>query len=256
MTPAEAKITYDELITEAKVMNLQKTKEIYTEVHHILPRSLGGTDEKENLIRLLGRKHFDAHVLLSMMYVEGTREWYKMAYALQGLAYHFNKNDYQISAEEYEYAKSLSTKNDEETRQRKREGQLGRKHSIESRQKQSKKLSGRKLTQLHCLHISQSSNKERKRQSMLGKNIGKKWSNEQRKHQSDILKASPKTVGKLRYNAQTVKQYTLNDIFIAKYDTIREAERITGVDRNCISHCCHGNAKTAGKFHWKYSISE
>lgn len=37
----------------------------YTEKHHILPRSLGGGDELENLIALTPEDHFFAHLLLS-----------------------------------------------------------------------------------------------------------------------------------------------------------------------------------------------
>lgn len=36
----------------------------YKENHHILPRSIGGTDDKENLVFLTGREHWIAHLLL------------------------------------------------------------------------------------------------------------------------------------------------------------------------------------------------
>jgi hypothetical protein len=38
------------------------------EEHHILPRCLGGTDEKTNLVLLTVREHFRAHILLADMY--------------------------------------------------------------------------------------------------------------------------------------------------------------------------------------------
>lgn len=37
----------------------------YTEMHHIVPRSLGGTDNKNNLVRLTAREHFVCHLLLT-----------------------------------------------------------------------------------------------------------------------------------------------------------------------------------------------
>jgi hypothetical protein len=37
----------------------------YKEVHHILPRSLGGTNEQSNLVALTGREHYIAHLLLA-----------------------------------------------------------------------------------------------------------------------------------------------------------------------------------------------
>lgn len=50
---------------------------VYYEKHHIKPRSLGGTDEEENLVLLTAREHFLAHYLLCKIYKEGP-EHYKM----------------------------------------------------------------------------------------------------------------------------------------------------------------------------------
>lgn len=41
---------------------------IGTEVHHIIPRSLGGSDKPENLVRLSSREHFIVHALLVKMF--------------------------------------------------------------------------------------------------------------------------------------------------------------------------------------------
>lgn len=51
---------YDALITRGK----NRVLEGYKEKHHIVPRCLGGTDDKENLVDLTGREHFIAHLLL------------------------------------------------------------------------------------------------------------------------------------------------------------------------------------------------
>lgn len=40
----------------------------YTERHHILPRSLGGGDDAENLVRLTPEDHFFAHLLLAKVF--------------------------------------------------------------------------------------------------------------------------------------------------------------------------------------------
>jgi len=39
----------------------------YTEKHHIIPKSLGGSNLKENLVRLTAREHFLCHWLLTKM---------------------------------------------------------------------------------------------------------------------------------------------------------------------------------------------
>ena len=64
------------------IVNRAKTRMIigYTEKHHIIPKSCGGDNSKENLVVLTAREHFVCHLLLVRM-VEGQFR-YKMAYAL------------------------------------------------------------------------------------------------------------------------------------------------------------------------------
>lgn len=55
----------------------------YVERHHILPRSLGGGDKPQNLIRLTPEDHYFAHLLLAKMH--GGSQWralHAMAYLL------------------------------------------------------------------------------------------------------------------------------------------------------------------------------
>jgi len=47
----------------------------YTETHHIVPRSLGGTDDKSNLTKLTAREHFICHWLLIKIYPVGNEHW-------------------------------------------------------------------------------------------------------------------------------------------------------------------------------------
>lgn len=58
---------YNTIIEKAKLENRKKENEIY-ENHHIIPRSLNGSDEKENLVLLTLREHFVCHKLLIKMY--------------------------------------------------------------------------------------------------------------------------------------------------------------------------------------------
>lgn len=53
----------------------------YTERHHIIPKSIGGTDDKENLVDLSAREHFFVHLLLTKIYSKGTPNYYKMVKA-------------------------------------------------------------------------------------------------------------------------------------------------------------------------------
>ncbi len=64
------------------IINRAKTRSItgYTERHHIIPKSLGGTNAKENLVSLTAREHYVCHGLLCKM-TEG-RDRSKMTLAL------------------------------------------------------------------------------------------------------------------------------------------------------------------------------
>ena len=60
------KIEYDKLISY-RINNKPNNTE-YVEKHHIIPKSLGGTDSQENIVFLLAREHLHAHWLLYKHY--------------------------------------------------------------------------------------------------------------------------------------------------------------------------------------------
>lgn len=70
---------YYAITTNAK----SRITECYTERHHIIPQSLGGSNDKDNLVDLTAREHFICHWLLIKM-TEG-EDRSKMLYALQGM---------------------------------------------------------------------------------------------------------------------------------------------------------------------------
>ena len=57
---------YRELIADRRANPPSENE--YAEVHHILPRCMGGGDEVENLIRLIPEDHFFAHLLLAKIH--------------------------------------------------------------------------------------------------------------------------------------------------------------------------------------------
>lgn len=60
------KLHYDKLIDRAKNRSILKTE--YTETHHIIPKSVGGNNTKENLVKLFPEEHIIAHLLLVKIY--------------------------------------------------------------------------------------------------------------------------------------------------------------------------------------------
>lgn len=70
---------YNKIVLKAKC----RINNGYTERHHIVPQSLGGSNDKDNLVNLTAREHFICHWLLIKM-TEG-EERSKMLYALNGM---------------------------------------------------------------------------------------------------------------------------------------------------------------------------
>lgn len=116
-------ICYYNIINQAKS---RTTLSKYTELHHIVPKSMGGTNKKDNLVNLTAREHFLCHKLLTKM-TEGTNKR-KMLYAL-GKFIQSNPHQQRIlTATQYEAAKrALSL------------ARIGQKHSDEAKAKMSEK---------------------------------------------------------------------------------------------------------------------
>ena len=60
---------YQSLIERAKNRNLQG----YKETHHIIPRCIGGSDDKDNLADLTPEEHYLAHQLLVKIYPDNAK---------------------------------------------------------------------------------------------------------------------------------------------------------------------------------------
>ena len=74
-------VVYYKLIERSK----NRTVHEYTERHHILPSSLGGSNDKSNIAVLTAREHFICHLLLTKM-TEGEHR-VKMGFALHKMLF-------------------------------------------------------------------------------------------------------------------------------------------------------------------------
>lgn len=148
---------------------LSRTLDTYKELHHIIPRSLGGTDEKDNLTYLTAREHFICHWLLVKMTEGAARS--KMIYALQGMRAQNNSQqryETQITSRVYEHyrieharihsetmkgrpawnkGRKLEGAELEKQRERTRNRQIDSIKQAEGQQKRIAKVTGRKDTE-------------------------------------------------------------------------------------------------------------
>lgn len=77
---------------------------------------------------------------------------------------------------------------------------------------------------------------------------GRMLSDEHKKHLSESRK------GKQPNRVHSVIQYSLNNNYIQKFESIVKAEEITGISRHAISHAVRGHTKgnISNGFIWKY----
>ena len=162
---------YNNIIANAKSRTL--SKEIYTESHHIIPRSLGGNNNISNLVKLTAKEHRLVHILLPRMTID-PEHTKSMWYAAWMILRTKNKDQNRTisKGKAYELAKMKIAEFLSELHK-------GKPKSEEAKQKMSKKAKGR-----------------------VSPNKGKVMSNEQKQKMKDTIAKngriiSPDTVKKI-----------------------------------------------------------
>jgi hypothetical protein len=110
----------------------------YQETHHIIPKSLGGSNKKENLVKLTAREHFICHWLLTKMVNEPSHKA-SMQYAFFRMSQTndtFTNQRYKVKSHHYEIIRKNLAEAASHTH-------TGRIHSVESKEKRSQLLKGR-----------------------------------------------------------------------------------------------------------------
>lgn len=104
----------------------------YVERHHIIPKSLGGSNSQSNIVKLTAREHYICHLLLTKMVNGEARK--KMVYALWILSNKTSKKNSRIYQSTRESFAELMKK---------------RKHSPETIEKMKKAQKGKTISQAH-----------------------------------------------------------------------------------------------------------
>jgi hypothetical protein len=104
----------------------------YVECHHIIPKSLGGSNSQSNIVKLTAREHYICHLLLTKMVDGEARK--KMVYALWILSNKTSKKNSKIYQSTRESFAELMKK---------------RKHSPEAIEKMKKAQKGKIISQAH-----------------------------------------------------------------------------------------------------------
>ena len=132
---------------------------VYYEKHHIIPRSLGGSDDNENLIKLTAREHYFTHLLLAKF--AGPKMIIALSYFITG------NNRYGGGVKYTPSSRKIG------------------KIIEEANKARSKILTGRKFSDEHRKNLSKG------KKGIPAHNKGKPRSEESNKKQSDSMKGKP-----------------------------------------------------------------
>lgn len=216
---------YNQIVERAK----NRVLDCYTERHHIIPRCMGGGDEKENLVNLTAREHFICHRLLVQIHPSNN----KLKFALWAMCNMKSKRQsrYTPSSRIYESIKI-------EVIQLLSDKKKGVKLSEEHKRKTSETLKGRKRPQEVIDKIVKTrkenggwkhSNETRKKMT------GRKLSDETRKKISEAI---------IKRNSSPEFRKKLSDVSVHKrsciidgvwYESIREASNQLDIKWDMVS---------------------
>jgi len=153
----------------------------YGEKHHVIPKSLGGSNDPTNIVLLTAKEHFICHLLLvKMTNGDNKRRMVNAAWGMATRRNHFQTGRSRITSRTYEFLKSNLTQSPEANlaRSKKLKGRIIGPMSDEHR----KKLSAPKTIE----------HREKISKSRLGKSWGYKHSDETKNKMSDWQKGVPK----------------------------------------------------------------
>jgi len=221
---------HDSLIERAK----NRVIEEYTEKHHIIPRCMGGGNEKENIVRLTPEEHFLVHQLLIKIYPNNHR----LTFAVDMMcASSSNHSGRRVNNKRFGWL-------------RRRVSESLKKENIDPQTliARSNSLKGRIISPEARAKLSEINKKENLSPETLAKRAK---ANDARKGK----KLSEET--KMRMSAssnrkRSVFQYSKDGEFLRKWDSLTDAAKAVGIPVTNISAHIRGRGFSAGNSLWKY----
>jgi hypothetical protein len=232
---------------------------VYVERHHIVPRSMGGSDDPENLIALTAGDHFFAHLCLAKAH--GEKQW-AAVWAMCGMSNRSRRNfDRSWAVSRKQWFKNLRMKNKTafaESRNGRSDNKVYKWCNVQTKER------------LNCTRYELPVSNKQSIVDYLGgktKFVERKWYvlgvqylthreaiDSFRNTSSKALvarataAARKANLGAKNHRATRVRCVETDTI----YETQRSAAKETGALQPKISECLKGSRKTAGGYHWEY----
>lgn len=148
---------YNKLIERAR----NRTLEEYSEKHHIVPRCMGGGNEKSNVVRLTAEEHYVAHQLLVRMFPGDHRLLWAAVNMTNGSGKQRRRGNKLYGWLRRKFGKRLAERNrgrivSDETRKKMSAAKAGKKrapHSDETKRKMSAAAKGRPKSAEHRVNM-------------------------------------------------------------------------------------------------------
>jgi hypothetical protein len=219
---------YNQLIEKRKIDILSKKGKIYCERHHIIPKCLGGSDDKSNIVNLTAREHFLSHWLLHRIYPNNSS--LALAFFRCSNKNHCDRGKFTPSSRAYGEARiAFSIANSKNKK--------GLINSKEQNEKISIWQKNNKKECPHCFILINPVNYFLYHGDLCKKNLLIT------KEQVEIRRNNPKT------SCKKVIQLNMDGDFIKEWESLIQVKNELNIQ---IGSACLGKAKQAGGFKWKY----
>lgn len=217
---------YNSIINRGLTRGLDKSSvDYYVEIHHIIPKCMGGTDDATNLVMLTGREHVICHMLLERIYPDNP----KIVYAIQRIS--TSSTGKHLSPRQVEYIRkrfSEIRKDQEKTREMREKISNTLKEYFkdpEVKKIHGEKMKSRVITEEWKQHISQALTGRKKPQKKPN------LSPELREKKAELCR---NRVGEKHPNSRKVIDPSGNI-----YNSITECAKAHGISREYLSYIIH-----------------
>jgi hypothetical protein len=252
---------YNSIVENANKQNRKKKAGVSYERHHIIPKSIGGSNNRDNLVLLTPKEHYICHRLLVEIH-KGTPNENKMYYAMwcmiNGVG---NQKRYATSSRIFtklreEFIKTY-TGNRYDTRKAIEQYDLNGNYItfFDSAKTASEALKISRGTIENCA----------RGECKTAGGFNWKYTNSEKVIDKVVHEKSGRKVGTPSHNKgkkfqpgtrnikyKQVFQYTLSMDLVKKWESIQQASDSLQISRGSIENCARKTCKTSGGFIWKY----
>lgn len=227
---------YNQIIERSKTEVRNRGCGVYYEAHHIIPRCLGGSNDKSNISLLTAKEHRVAHACLHMM--NPSHPGLALAYIKMCYGNKWQDRKGYIPLKLYNDARLLASEVARDFRKGKTyEDIMGTELALARRQLHSSKMTGRKWTE------EQKIKAQKPKPDGFGAKISKA-------HTGRVFSSS--TLTKMRLKAKSVEQVDKTGQVVRVWPSIRQAAKEYNVPSYNITLCCRKPHKTLVGFYWRY----